>query len=289
MQIDPEAALLGLGFTQVESHVYCELLRSAPASGYRLANLVGKAPTNTYAALRTLIQKGAVVSSGGPNEALTYTAIPPAQLLSQLRSTSDQRFDAALTALEGVYVPAKDENFYQLKTVPQVMERMKAMLAAAREIVLFDFFPEFYDLFRAEFDELRARGVMVAGLAYRPDDALPTMPYNDEGADLVRSRWPGLGATLIVDGSQQLVAQVSRDQSEVLSAVYSANVLMSCIFHSSLAADIRLSALLGDPSDPLKILSLQRSVPPGLRTILGIEPTAPKPAKRKRRAAAQPA
>jgi hypothetical protein len=123
---------------------------------------------------------------------------------------------------------------------------------------------------------------MVAGLAYRREDALPTMPYNDEGSDLVRSRWPGLGATLIIDGSQQLVAQISRDQSEVLSSVYSANVLMSCIFHSSLAADIRLSALLGDPSDPLKILSLQRSVPPGLRTILGIEQPKAKPARRRR-------
>jgi hypothetical protein len=43
---------------------------------------------------------------------------------------------------------------------------------------------------------------------------------------------------------------------------------MSCTFHSALAADIRLVALRQDPSDPLRVLSLQGSTPPGLQQLL---------------------
>ena len=37
------------------------------------------------------------------------------------------------------------------------------------------------------------------------------------------------------------------------------------------SADIRLVATRSDPTDPLKSLSLQRSTPPGLRTLLGMD------------------
>jgi hypothetical protein len=153
--------------------------------------------------------------------------------------------------------------------VGQVVERDDGRIGRLREIVILDFFPDMYDLFRAEIDQVRERGVMIAGIAYRPGDSQPTMPYNGKSTDLVQSRWPGLGVILVVDASQQLVAQLSRDLHHVLNAVYSNSVFLSCVFHSALAADVRSVAARGDPSDPLKVLSLQRSAPPGLRLMLG--------------------
>jgi len=38
-----DALLAPFGFTDLESRLYCELLKHAPATGYRLAQLVGKA------------------------------------------------------------------------------------------------------------------------------------------------------------------------------------------------------------------------------------------------------
>lgn len=271
MTVEPEAALATLGFTQFESAIYCALLRHAPATGYRVAQLVGKAPANTYQTLKALMQKGAVVTTGGPDEATSYTPVPPEQLLAGIRHSFEERHEAALTALESVYAPSRDESVYQLKTVPQVMERARAMLVEAQEVVIFDLFPAMYDVLREEIDAVRARGLLVAGIAYRPEDAQDAMPYNGESADLVASRWPGLGLILVVDGRQQLIAQLSKDMSRVLNAVYSDSLFLSCVFHSTMAADVRLVATRTDPSDPLRILSLQRSTPPGLRTLLGMD------------------
>lgn len=94
------------------------------------------------------------------------------------------------------------------------------------------------------------------------------MPLNRESTDLVASRWPGLGLLLVADGCEQLIAQLSKDMTRVLNAVWTDSVFLSCTFHSALAADIRLAAFRADPSDPLRKLSLQGSAPPGLHHLL---------------------
>lgn len=108
----------------------------------------------------------------------------------------------------------------------------------------------------------------VAGIAYEERYAEPGMPFNRESTELVGSRWPGLGLILIIDGCEYLVAQLSKDMASVLNAVWTDSVFLSCVFHSAVAADIRLVALRADPSDPLRHLSLQGATPPGLCRLL---------------------
>ena len=78
----PVAALLDLGFTKTEARVFCELTRLGPSTGYRLAKAVGKATANTYAALETLAQKGAVLIDEGESRA--WRAVPAAELIAAL-------------------------------------------------------------------------------------------------------------------------------------------------------------------------------------------------------------
>lgn len=264
----PEHALNQLGFTDLESRAYCELLRHGPASGYRLSQLLGKAPANVYQTLGSLTQKGAVLASDGVNETRTFSPLPPRQLLSILQQSFAQRSQGALEALEQVHKPVADEKVYTLGSVSQVLERTRDMLARASEIILLDFFPEIYDMLLPEIEAARARGVMVAGIAYDERHVMEGMPINRESIDLVGSRWPGLGLILIMDGSEYLIAQLSKDMNDVLNAVWTDSIFLSCIFHSAVAADIRLVALRSDSSDPLRGLSLQGATPPGLRRLL---------------------
>lgn len=264
----PENALTQLGFTDLESRAYCELLRHGPASGYRLSQLLGKAPANVYQTLGSLTQKGAVLASDGVNETRTFSPLPPRQLLSILQQSFAQRSQGALDALEQVHKPVADEKVYTLGSVSQVLERTRDMLARASEIVLLDFFPEIYDMLRPEIEAARARGVTVAGIAYDERHVTGGMPINRESIDLVGSRWPGLGLILIMDGSEYIIAQLSKDMNDVLNAVWTDSIFLSCIFHSAVAADIRLVALRSDSSDPLRGLSLQGATPPGLRRLL---------------------
>lgn len=264
----PESALAQLGFTDLESRAYCELLRHGPASGYRLSQLLGKAPANVYQTLGSLTQKGAVLASDGVNETRTFSPLPPRQLLSILQQSFEQRSQSALSALEDVHKPVPDERVYTLASASQVIERARDMLARASEIVLVDFFPQIYEMLRPEVDAARARGVTVAGIAYDERHVEEGMPINRESIDLVGSRWPGLGLILVMDGSEYLIAQLSKDMGSVLNAVWTDSIFLSCIFHSAVAADIRLVALRSDSSDPLRGLSLQGATPPGLRRLL---------------------
>lgn len=266
--VAPEIALTSLGFTELESRVYCDLLRNGAASGYRLSQRLGKAPANIYQTLGTLTQKGAVLVSDDMNEKRTYNPLPPRQLIGVLQHSFERRTRGAIEALEQVHKPVSGERVYTINSVPQVLERARAMLSGARSILLFDFFPQIYDLLRDEVDAARARGITVAGIAYEERHAAPLMPFNRESTELVGSRWAGLGLLLVADGSEQLIAQISKDMERVLNAVWTDSVFMSCTFHSALAADIRLVAFRQDPSDPLRVLSLQGSTPPGLQQLL---------------------
>jgi sugar-specific transcriptional regulator TrmB len=259
-----ELSLMGFGFTEMESKLYCELLRSGPASGYRLAQRIGKAAANVYQALKTLVHKGAITASEGMGEATTYSPTPPDELLSMLRHTFEARQQSARTTLENIRTPVSDERVYSVPSVALVFERARSMLAQAEKIVLIDFFPAIRDMLSDEIDAVRARGVTVAGIAYEERHVDPLMPLNPESTDLVVSRWAGDGLMLVVDGCQLLLAQIARDRSSVLNAVWTDSSFLSCIVHSGMAADIRMAALRADPGDPMQVLTLQQSRPRGL-------------------------
>ena len=131
-----------------------------------------------------------------------------------------------------------------------------------------------YDVLRPDIDAARARDVKVAGIAYRSDDVQPAMPFKGEAKEAVGRRWPGLGLILVTDASAQLVAQVSLDMTEVLNAVYSDSIFLSCIMHGLLAADIRLVQLRSDPAyevpsfPAIDAMALHAAKPPGLRTLI---------------------
>jgi sugar-specific transcriptional regulator TrmB len=271
--MSPNNALSAFGFTELEATLYHELLQQAPATGYRLSQRVAKAPANVYQALRVMEQKGAVLAAVS-GDSVTYAPVPPADLFAALKRDFEGRHGEAFEMLSAVYRPKRSENFFQLQQVQHVVERARSMIADAKEIVLFDVFPAVFDLFAADLEAARARGVVVAGLCYREEHESPTVPFNRDAAQLVGELWPGLGILLVIDGAQQLLAQISLDMNHVLNGIWSDSIFQSCVFHSYVAAQIRLVAQRRDPSDKLNHLSLQSARPPGLRMLMegGLQP-----------------
>lgn len=266
--MEPVAALGALGFSELESRLYCELLRQSPLTGYRLSQIVAKAPANTYQALKTLAQKGGVIVSEGMGDAKTYAAVPAEELMASLAQSFEDRKEAALDCLRGLQKPASEEHVYQLQSVSQALERARAMFAAAKEIVLFDFFPGIYELMEPCILAARERGVLVAGIVYDEAHASPTTPFNGEASKVVSSLWPGLGLIVVADGAEKLMVQISKDRQTLLNGVWSDSVFLSATYHSALAAEIRLTAMRLDPGDPLRHIALFQSRPPGLREVL---------------------
>ena len=261
-----ESALSALGFTETEAAIYCELQGREASTGYRLAQAIGKAPANVYQALASLAQRGAVMVDDGDTK--TYRATPPDELLSSLqRSFETSRAEAQL-ALAALRSTSGDDRIYQLKAPAQVYERAARMIAAAREILLFDLFPGPLTNLAPLLTEAGERGVMVAGLGYAPAPGLPFPVAITRTSAFTIERWPGSQLSLVADAREYLVALISPDGLVAKHAAWSDSVYLACLQHSGLAAEIRLVMTHDDP-DPTETISLLQAYPPGLKTLIG--------------------
>lgn len=265
---DPASALAALGFTETEALIYCELLRASPATGYRLAQGIGKAPANTYQALAALTQKGAVVVDDSAGKA--FRPAPPGELIAALERSYESRARAAGEALEQLYTPPEDDRIYQLTSAAQALERARAMIDGTREILLFDLFPEPYALLRPHLELAHEKGVKVAGVGYVALEA--PFPVAASPGFSLAERWPGLQLTLVADAREFMVVLLSRDLKRVLHGVWSDSAYLSAMQHNGLASEIRLSALAPTSDDALSGISLLRARPAGLRRLVGDEP-----------------
>lgn len=265
--MDPDLTLSPLGFTDLESKLYAQLLRESPASGYRLAQILGKAPANVYAGLKSLQTKGAIVSQTRAGETATYIPMPPQELLAGLKQVYDEHHDRAWQALNSLHQPALEEHVYRLTTVSQVVERGRSMIRAASEILVFDFSPAVYDMFDTELADVRGRGVVVAGLVYSAEQTTPTQPCVRANVMAGQEAWPALWLTLVVDGEQQLLAQISRDKNRLFNGMWTDSAFLSCAYHDALACEVRLVALGIELDDDLKHISLYRFKPRGWRAM----------------------
>ena len=273
-QSEAEQALTALGFTELEARIYCALLTSGPATGYRLAKLVGKAPPNVYQALSALSRKAAVLVDD--TEPRTWRAARPAELLAVLGGTFAQRQEEAQRRLSSLATAPADDRIYQITDPDQVVERARAMLAGARDIVLFDLFEAPLAILRDPLEATAARGVTVAGLVYGPTPPMAGVTARPAaGASVARDRWPGAQLTLVVDAAEHLVALMTPAMDGVRRAIWSDSAYLSCLQHSGLSAEIRLTGVEEAAPGPLSRLSLLGAAPRGLRALIGPEPLPP--------------
>jgi sugar-specific transcriptional regulator TrmB len=261
-----QAALSSLGFSDTEAAVYCELLLQ-PATGYRLAQAVGKSPPNIYLALGALHQKGAVLVDDGDGR--TYRAVAPAELLTALERQFETRRSEALSALTAIHEEAEDDRIYHLKTLDQVDARARAMIAGARETLLFDCFPAPFAALRAAFQEAAARGVRVAGIVYEEIEEAAFAAVRSAPRPGIIERWPGDQLSIVADASEYLLALLGRDGRGVRHAVWSNGSYLSTLQHNAVASEIRLCAIAPEDRDTLADLALLRAFPPGLRKLIG--------------------
>ena len=259
------AALSALGFNETEAAVYCELLRQ-PATGYRLAQAIGKSPPNVYLALGALHQKGAVLVDD--SDGRVYRAAAPAELLAGLERQFEARRSEALSALSAIGSETDDDRIYHLKTLDQTYARARAMIAGAREILLFDCFPVPFAALHDDFSAAAARGVHVVGIVYAETD--------EPAFDVVRSpprpgiidRWPGDQLSIVADASEYLLALLARNTRAVRHAVWSNGAYLSTLQHNALASEIRLYEIAPEDRDRLAGIALLRAYPPGLRKLV---------------------
>jgi len=262
-------SLCGLGFTEIEALVYAFLVGSEPATGYRISHGIGKPTANTYKAVASLVAQGAVQVDEGGNRLIR--AVPPDELLAGLERRSRERREAVRAALAERTAEAADDRVYTLRARDQVLERARAMLGRAREIVLGDLFPAPLDALADDLAAAAARGVRVVVKVYATRDVPGVVEVPEADAERALAEWPGQQLSLVVDADEHLLALFDASLADIHQAVWSRSTFLSCLHHNHVAMELLHTAWRGrgslSGSDALVGISLLSSRPPGLRRL----------------------
>ena len=234
----PTAALVALGFTELEAEVYLYLVEASPATAYAVAKGIERTVANTYKAVESLRQKGAVlVDETTDRSARLCRAVPGRELLRALESTF-RRHQRAAAATIGQLKPARgDDAIYTLASVDQVIERCESMVHRAKDVVLVDAFPQALDRVGDALGRTAQRGVPVFVKAYAPV-SVPGVDavVSSEGSEVLE-RWPGQWLNVAADGLELLLS-FTGPEGDLHQGLWSRSPYLSWTYHSALASEI---------------------------------------------------
>lgn len=233
--------LVELGFSPLEARVYVSLLAGAPQTGYQVAHAIDKPVANTYKAIKSLEQRGAVLVTAGDKR--VCRALPYPKLLEKLRGDFHKRCDRAEAALLHLPPQLTDEGVYDLRTVEQVAERFRTMLEQAEDQVVIDAFPLVVTDFLEDIERCAARGMKVVVKVYEKLE-IP-------GADVVLAhpryetleRWPGQWLNIAIDSAQHMLAFLTPDCRGVHRAVWSDSHHLTAIYWCGILSEITLDKI----------------------------------------------
>jgi sugar-specific transcriptional regulator TrmB len=234
-------SFVAFGFTDLEAEVYVFLLGESPATGYRVAKALGKPVANTYKAIESLRNKGALVMEAGGGR--LCRAIPIDELLGQLERRFQEQRDRAGRALARLKVSPEDQHIYQLHTPAQVLERCRRMLRHCRRVAVVDAFPRTLEELRPGLEAAAERGIAVAAKAYRPVVVAGADVVAHPDGEAILRRWPGQWLNLVTDGLEFVMAFLTEDGTAVHQAVWSGSAYLSTVYHSAVASEVTLGML----------------------------------------------
>ena len=203
-------SLSELGFTELEAAVYAYLVENSPATPYRVAQEIGKPVANTYKAVKSLSQKGAVLIDETKNR--QCQAISPDELLGKIKQSFLDRHQVAIDALSQLKPSGDHEKIFTLETAEQVFDRCRKLIEQSESIVLVDAFPQTIETLKPWLEEAAvSRKITVVAQVYTPTKIKGAEIVNFQASELMLGRWAGQWLILVVDGAEYVFAYLNAD------------------------------------------------------------------------------
>lgn len=237
-----ESLLTELGFTGLEAAVYLGLLEEPGATGYRVSRMISKPVPNTYKALDSLRQKGAVVldeTSGSR----AYVALPIGEYLDGLKRNLDAQRSRIEHELKGMAAVTVESGIYRLTGVEQVYERCRNMLANAEDIALVDIFPRPLHELQKDLETAARRGVKVFIKAYAPVKLAGCEVLAPESDDPSLKIWDGDWVNISIC-FEYVQAFLKKEGAGVHEAVWSRNRYLALLTYNGMFQELTLTKVL---------------------------------------------
>ena len=128
-------ALVGFGFTALESEIYAFLLQEHPATGYRVAQAIGKPAANVYKGLEALERKAAVLVEGTNSK--EYRPVAPDRLFSRLEKEFLGNKSSAVKMLSSLGKTESSGKVFTLSSRDQALAQARTLLGSTKDAGLF--------------------------------------------------------------------------------------------------------------------------------------------------------
>lgn len=127
-------ALIGFGFTALESEIYAFLLQEHPATGYRVAQAIGKPAANVYKGLEALERKAAVIVEGTNSK--EYRPVAPDRLFGRLEKEFLGSKSSAIKLLSSLGKPDSSGKVFTISSRDQAVAEAKSLLGSSKDTSL---------------------------------------------------------------------------------------------------------------------------------------------------------
>lgn len=220
-------ALMDLGLTEMEASIYTFLLGENPATGYRIANVVGKPVANIYKSIQSLEKKGAVIIEEDKKRLCRPVKLKEFMSLLERRFKSQRvAAESELSALQSI---AQDDRVYRIRAVEEVLERCRTMLEDAEKLAIIDLFPDLLSELKSDIERCSGRGVTVLIKAYKEERVANAQTIVDVRGSDVLADYPGQWLKMVTDGREHLLAFLASDLRAVHEAVWSSSRFLSLL------------------------------------------------------------
>lgn len=222
-----QSLLAEVGFSGLEAEVYLALLREPCASGYRVAQLVGKPVANTYKALDSLRVKGAVVADESAGTR-TYAALSIHEYVDGMRRNLETKQEQIERELKDVAATPLTGGIFELTTIDQVYERCRRLLRDAKSMALLDAHRAPLLKLKDELIAAAKRGVRIFIKTYAPLEVSGCeviAPQKDVGHVF----WNGDWLNVMIDWREFVQSFLKRNGAGVWEAVWSRNPYLATL------------------------------------------------------------
>lgn len=248
---DSVQLLVSLGFTPLEAEIYTFLALESPATGYRIAQALGRPVAGVYKSIDSLGNAGAILLDEG--EPRHCRAVPVAELMARLQRSYSSKTAAAAAAMSGLGAAPRDDRVYQVRSLEQALERCRFMLDGCSSVALIDGFAGTLEALRPEIEAAAKRGVKVVVQTDQPEAfgkarVLLTDLHAPAGQRLI----------LVADGAEHLVAFLDQDGGTLLQAVWSGSPYLSSLVHGLVMSRFVMAETMDDPAVPAPVKELIR-------------------------------
>lgn len=199
------ARLMNVGFSKYESQAYIALLKQSPMTGYELSKQSGVPRSMVYQAITKLLSQGAIHEVR--TDPLTYTPVPPKELLGRLKEEADQTFTFLEEKLQSLEQPPQVQVIRHIEENEAVLDTMNAVISRAKKELWFSLWNDEMDGVRAAAEKALAAGVKLYSLLFtsEPTHSFGRVFYHPPSTASVEEQRMGQRLTVIVCDDREVI------------------------------------------------------------------------------------